>query len=163
MNPLKVNPETGFLETNTPSGYGFDSARKLQFLALADEHFTKTGNMPDLTSMAQAIGIHPHTVDAHMRDDAAFALAWRNIKLKGKWKLEGKMYEYAQGKGGYMHMITWLRKEFPEEYNPDIRVINSTDNGLVKRLSDVFNAEIVTPDPEIKAITSTPPAIDGPQ
>jgi hypothetical protein len=153
MNALQRNEETGFLESQGYSGATFDSSRKLQFINLAEEHFKTTGNMPDLVSIAEAVMVSPRTVENHLRDDPGFAEAWRNIRLRGKWKLESKMYEYAQGKGGYMHMITWLRKEFPEEYNPDIRIQSSTDFSWIKKLQEAFNPPVIATD---ATIVSTP-------
>lgn len=148
MNALKPNPDTGFLESTGYSGYQFDSPRKVKLLELAHKFFEETGNMPDVNSLCRAIGICQKTFDDHLKSDERFGEAWRNIRLKGKFKLEGKMFEYAQRPGGYMHMITWLRKEFPDEYNPDQRVIHSTDNSTIKALIDrskgAIDAEIVT-------------------
>jgi hypothetical protein len=78
--------------------------------------------MPNITALCECVGISLVTYERHYRDDEKFHEGIREIKLKGKSVLEDKMFEYAQNKGGYMHMITWLRKEFPEEYNPDSRI-----------------------------------------
>jgi hypothetical protein len=164
MNALQVNSETGFLESTGNAGSAFDSSRKVQFINLAEEHFEKTGTMPDLVSLSGVVGVHPRTVDNHLREDEVFAQAWRNIRLKGKWKLESKMFEYGLTKSGYMDRITWLRKEFPEEYNPDIKIISNSDYSIVKSLADAFNSvnkpTVIATD---AVITSTPKTIDASQ
>jgi hypothetical protein len=149
VNALTVNSETGFLESSGYSGATFDASRKLQFINLAEEHFKKTGSMPDLVSVAEVVGVHPRTVENHLKSDEMFAEAWRNVRLKGKWRLESKMYEYGLGKSGYMDRITWLRKEFPEEYNPDQRQVSSTDYSWVKGLVDALKPKVIATDAEI--------------
>ena len=127
---------------------------------MVEEHFKTTGTMPDIASAAEAVGVHPRSVENHLREDRAFAEAWRDIRLKGKWKLESKMYEYGLTKGGYMDRITWLRKEFPEEYNPDLKVINNGDYSWVKTLVETLKPSVIATD---AVIVSTPKAIDPPQ
>ena len=147
MNALQVNPTTGFLESISISNSTFDSKRKEDLLATAEKCFQATGTMPDITTLCAAIGIEPRTFQRHLEFDEKFKEAWDNLLLKAKWQLESKMYEYAKGKSGYMHMITWLRRNFAAEYNPEARIVHVSDNSQIKdvsmRLNNYIDADIV--------------------
>jgi hypothetical protein len=165
VNALQVNPVTGFLESPSPSKISFDSDKKLLFLKTAEDHFREKRQWPDLNDLCQIIGIDPRTLQEHMKKDERFREAWENIKLPAKWGLESKMYEYAQRPGGYMHMVTWLRHEFPDEYNPETKIIHSSDNSNVKSLvnaaSEIIEGEIVN-NPALPAPHGTDQGPKGP-
>lgn len=145
MNALQKNPETGFLESYSTALASFDSPKKLKFLELAKEHFEKTGEWPEIDSLCKAVDIAPRTFDRHIKSDEAFAEAWKDIKLPAKWKLESMMYRL--GSKNPMYMFGWLRKEFPEEYDPEKKIIHLTNMSEQKaisgRISEYLDAEIV--------------------
>jgi hypothetical protein len=142
MNKLTVNHETGFLESSN-SFRAFDAPKKARFLELAGEYFDQTGKMPNVRALCDSVGIAMTTFERHYQQDERFRDGIREFKLKGKDILEDKMFEYAQNKGGYMHMITWLRKEFPEEYNPEakLRIQSDVNVEWLKRLAESIDTE----------------------
>ena len=147
MNALVANPTTGFLESQSNYGTNFTSEKKLQLLEEAERYRKETGKWPDLDSLCKAAGIQPITFERHLRQDRKFAEAWRNLTLGGKWKLESLMFDMSAKNP--MYMFGWLRKHFPEEYNPDYKVTIQADASISKRLledSQVYDAEIVPPN-----------------
>jgi hypothetical protein len=120
MNALVAHPETGFLESESHSYQTFDNEKKVKFLEMIQAHIRDTGKWPDMSSVCDAIGIGTRTLERHIKSDPKFAEAYRSVTLRGKHKLESLMYDLA-GKNP-MYLFGWLRKHFPEEYNPDHKV-----------------------------------------
>jgi hypothetical protein len=154
MRQLQPNPITGFLESE--GQFVFDSNRKVQILNLAKEIRAK-GQWPNVYELCKAVGIDYRTFKAHLDIDENFKAAWdEDIKVSATDQLESKMYEYAQRPSGYMHMITWLRKNDPEHWNPDLKLRINVDSPNVKGLMDgakqIFDAEIVPNSKELPAI-----------
>ncbi len=133
MGPLALNPKTGFLECGL--SYGFDSERKIQFLARVKE-IRKRGEWPDIDSLCESIGIAPSTFYSHLEKDEKFRQLYRQEVHAAATALESKMYELAQRPGNYMDRITWLRANNPEKWNPEVRVNLSADNGALKGAID---------------------------
>lgn len=129
MLPLRKNEETGYLESNISTA--FDSQTKLQFLDIAKK-IREQGGWPNVSSMCKAVGISPRTFTAHLQLDSKFKEDWSEIVHDAADSLESKMFEYAQGKGGYMHMITWLRANQPGKWNPDLKVSINADSTELK-------------------------------
>ena len=135
MNQLVANPETGFLESFSPTLQTFDSEKKLQFLQAIQDHVKETQKWPDMGSVCDAVGISTKTFERHLVNDAVFADAYRSVTLRGKYKLESIMFDLSTKNP--MYMFGWLRKYFPAEYNPDHKVsvehnINVLQNLIVK-------------------------------
>lgn len=153
MQPLQPNPETGFLESK--GQFVFDSSRKVKLLEIAREMRAK-GKWPDIYSLCEAVGISYNTFNDHMQVDENFKRAWNEVKMSAATALESQMYDYAQRPNGYMHMITWLRKNVPEDWNPDLKVQITSDSvsakGLIEGAKNVFEAEIVPNSENIPAI-----------
>lgn len=118
MNELVPNPVTGFLDAANANS--FTNERKLKFLEIARQHVAETKQWPDLGDLCAAVGVGRWTLQRHLKADPAFKEAWDEITLGGKWKLESKMFELSTKNP--MYMFGWLRKHFPEEYNPDHKV-----------------------------------------
>lgn len=118
MNALVVSAETGYLDAANANS--FTNEKKLKFLELARAFVREEKQWPDLSDLCLAVGIGRTTLRRHLEADEAFKEAWKEITLGGKWKLESKMFELA-GKNP-MYCFGWLRKHFPEEYNPDHKV-----------------------------------------
>ena len=96
--------------------------------------------MPAKHELCEAVGVSITAFDRHLRDDINFKKAWNELLLKGESFLENKMYEYGKGKSGYMHMITWLRRQFPERWNPEYKVTTKVDHGYKAGLVEKLNA-----------------------
>lgn len=144
MNPLLPNPTTGFLESASHYGTNFNSDRKLKLIETAQAYRKETGKWPDLGKLCDSIGINPLTFDRHIKLDAKFREAWHNIALGGKYQLESLMYDLS-GKNP-MYMFGWLRKHFPEEYNPEYKVSVTVDASVTSKLlnkADAYEADIV--------------------
>ena len=153
MQPLKPNPETGFLESNGNSA--FDSLRKVKFLEIA-KNMRRENKWPDIYSLCESVGIGYATFNEHINIDENFKRAWDEVKMSAATAMESKMYEYAQRPGNYMDRITWLRKNVPDQWNPDQRLQINIDSGPQKGILDaaknVFEAEIVPNSQNIPAI-----------
>lgn len=111
-----VDPATGFL---TPSGNwsnaGFTAGRKTEFISLIYEN-------PHFGLICRKIGINYSTFARHMNLDPEFnrqVVHWsREARMYHKGQLEETMLTNGKKPNGYMDRITWLRRYFPEEYNP---------------------------------------------
>lgn len=143
-----ANPETGFLESFSPTLQTFDNEKKLAFLQNIRDHVKETGKWPDMGSVCDSIGISTKTFERHLVSDAVFADAYRSVTLRGKFKLESIMFDLSTKNP--MYMFGWLRKHFPAEYNPDHKVtvdhnINVLQNLIVKSqdISKSIDSEIV--------------------
>lgn len=119
MNALVVSPETGYLESNNIRA--FDSEKKQLFFQMCNQFRDKNqGKWPNFGSVCKAIGIHLVTLERHLKNDPKFAEEFRELTLSGKYEAEADMFEMR--KKNPMFMFGWLRKYFPEEYNPDHKV-----------------------------------------
>ena len=140
MNKMTVNEATGFLESKSKSAVGFVADKKALFLEMARKYQAETGNIPDITPLCEAVGISLRTFERHIQADGKFADDWREILLSGEAKLSAKMFEYAQGKGGFMFMISWLRRHFPERWNPEYKITQQVNVNLISNLVDKARA-----------------------
>ena len=120
MNQLVPNPETGFLESFSPTLQTFDSDKKLRLLQLTEDHVKSTNKWPDMGSLCDAVGISTKTFERHLAQDTVFADAFKTLTLRGKYKLESIMFDLSTKNP--MYMFGWLRRYFPAEYNPDHKV-----------------------------------------
>lgn len=135
MQSLTPNPKTGFLESVSNYGTNFTSDKKVKLLEEAEKYRNETGKWPDLGSLCQMINIAPMTFDRHIKQDTKFAEAWKNLMLGGKWKLESLMFDLSAKNP--MYMFGWLRKHFPEEYNPEHKVNVQVDHQITQKLLDI--------------------------
>jgi hypothetical protein len=152
MNAMTVDSSTGFLQSPTTNHLSSFSAHKKQLMIeYARKYWADQKIMPAKHELCEAVGIDIGTLDRHLKIDSAFCDAWKEMLLIGESFLENKMYEYGKGKSGYMHMITWLRRQFPERWNPEYKVTAQVDVNFVNSLADKAKAiEAETVD------TSTP-------
>ncbi len=98
-----------------------------------------------LNRAANQVTIESSTVQYWLKTDPTFKIKYQI--LKETWKearkevLESTMYDRGLTPGGYMDRITWLRKHYPEEYNP--KAIVTTEKGeadeRLKKLSEKLN------------------------
>lgn len=115
-------------------------------LEYAEKYWQDQKIMPAKHELCQAVGIDIQTLDRHLKRDSVFNEAWKELLLRGESLLENKMYEYGKTRGGYMHMITWLRRQFPERWNPEYKVTQQVDVSFVSSLvskSESIDAESI--------------------
>lgn len=148
--PLQVNPETGFLES--PSVNGFTSDRKKLFLETCTRIRKETKSWPDFGSVCESLGVAHQTFDRHLKDDAKFREEFRGLLLGGKWQLESNLFNLGTKKG--FEALIWLRRWFPEEYNPEYQRNPTVNVNILvdkaNKLDQYVEAEIIsTPDPLI--------------
>lgn len=116
---------------------------KVEFLTT----YYKTGN---LTKSARSVGRHIAAFRQHVETDKAFAVDFFNVKEAIKNDLEETMLTNALKEKGYMDRITWLRTNFPQEYNP-----NAIDRGedktqdVIKQLSQKLDEYQLIPKKSI--------------
>jgi hypothetical protein len=158
VNALQVDERTGFLSASgniTAPSY-FTPEKKLKLIEVSKQIHEETGEWPDFSKICGQLGIHPRTLERHLQQDKAFAEEFRDLILNGKWKLESMMYKMSSKNP--MYCFGWLRKWFPEEYNPDYRHSVTVDINIVhgdqSRLSGIVDAEVVSP-----TVISTPNSV----
>lgn len=123
--------------------YALTPEEKVQFL----HTYYKTGNM---TKSARSVGRDVQAFMQHTEKDVAFALDFHNVKQAIKNDLEETMLTNALKEKGYMDRITWLRTNFPQEYNP-----NAVNNGedktqeVIKQLSQKLDEYQLIPKKNI--------------
>ena len=142
MNPLQVNSTTGFLDS--PSVNVFGSDRKLQFLTVCQDYRAVNRKWPDFGLVCKELGISLTTFERHLKADPKFAEAFRELTLGAKYQLESNLFDLGNKKG--FEALIWLRKHFPEEYNPDYKVTVDINPSVTSQLIDkasAFEADIV--------------------
>lgn len=147
MNALQPNPDTGFLESINPSTpEAFTSVKKVKLLELA-KVFADRREFPDVSQLCDAVGIKYWTFHQHLQRDEKFKDAWDEIKGRVFAGLTNELSVKAKSKNGIVANIAMLRYLESGTFNPESRIIHSTDNPSVKALSDrlsvYVDAEIV--------------------
>ena len=137
MNALTVNPETGFLDAGSVNAFGSD--RKKQFLEVCRGYHDQNRKWPDFGLVCKQLGISLTTFERHIKSDSEFSNQFRELRLGAKFQLESSLFDLGCKKG--FEALIWLRKFFPEEYNPDHKVsIEHNVNvlgTLIQRAKDV--------------------------
>ena len=132
--------QTGFL---TPKQHGsnitFGSESKKRWL----EIFQETGNKG---KACDSIGISYSTYLDHCKLDEAFSRAVKIALLKMHDNLESSFYKKGlESNNGFMFGMAWLRKNFPELWNPKTQItVNNqgeTVNQLWSELTDLKRAD----------------------
>jgi hypothetical protein len=88
------------------------SEDKAEFLKL----YYKTGNQ---TKSIGVLGKNISSIRWALEKDPVFALDFDHVKQAIKHDLEETMLTNALSPRGYMDRITWLRTNYPNEYNPN--------------------------------------------
>lgn len=147
MNELTVNPTTGFLESKSNHGKNFTSEKKIKFLELARSYKEQTGKWPDVGSICDAVGVNLVTFYRHLDMDDVFKNEWEELTLRGEATLTSSMFELSTKNP--MYMFGWLRRFYPQRWNPDHKVTITHDyqgiNGALGEATKVIEAEIVEP------------------
>lgn len=157
MNPLVANEKTGFLESEGGIN-AFTSERKVMFLEACrkyrEEH---NGKWPDFSNICENLGITNTTLDRHLKQDEVFREKFRDLTLSAKYKLESNLYDLGQKKG--FEALIWLRRFFPEEYNPEYKAPSNLNIQVfvdgTQQARQIVDGEVVN--------TGTHQALDGPQ
>jgi len=149
MNKLALDPKTGYLEADNPGCNSFTIERKLKILELAQQ-YAKQRQFPDITSLCDAVGISYPTFTAHLRADDKFAHEWNQIRARVFHGLTNELSIKACSKNGIVANIAMLRYLESGTFNPESRIIHSSDTNLAKaafdRISSYKDAEIVEND-----------------
>jgi hypothetical protein len=145
MNPLTVDPVTGFLTSINPINNGFTADRKVEFLRIAKEYRDRTGKWPNFGSICQNLGISIMTLERHIKNDPKFGDEFRELTLGGKYQAESDMFNLRTKSP--LFMFGWLRKWFPAEYNPEYRHNITVNTGELNAINGAVNqyvdAEVV--------------------
>ncbi len=136
MNEITINDGSGSLDAKGRSHRFFDSLKKAKFLQLANRYWKERHEMPRPEDLCDVIGIGIATFYRHLLSDDQFKAGWYEIQLFAKGELESIMYNNGKRPGGYMDRITWLRRHFPQEYNPEYRVTVAPDPTALKHLAE---------------------------
>jgi len=143
---LTVNKETGFLESAN-SSVTFDASKKTHFLRIALKYVQEEKKIPSLLSLCQSIGISLRTFERHIGADPAFKDRFREVLLIGQDILTEVMFDRAKTPGGFMDRAMWLRRHFPEYWNPDHKIQISSgppaSKKLLENIDEYIEAEIV--------------------
>ncbi len=147
VNPLKLNPATGFLESINPStAECFTSEKKLKFIELGMQYANRR-ELPDITAICDAVGIAHRTWLSHLQVDEKLRELWNEVKSKVFSGMCNELSVKAKSKNGIIANIAVLRYLESGTFNPESRVIHTSDNAAIKgvgeRISGYFDAEIV--------------------
>lgn len=104
-------------------------AEKKEFLEL----YYQSGNM---SMAAKKVGRDNSAFRLCMVKDKAFKIDFTAVKEAMKHNLEQTMYTNGLKEKGYMDRITWLRRNFPQEYNPNFVEKSTNPTEAIKELSD---------------------------
>lgn len=90
----------------------------------------------------EKVGIETHSVQYWKKTDAKFAMDYQILqewwKEEKKETIERIMYDLALTPRGFMDRMAWLRKHYPEEYNPKAIVQHEKGHTeeVLKQLAD---------------------------
>ncbi len=104
LDPHSYNPPA--------SMKGVQPADLVKFL----NNFFLSGN---ISKSATACGMRPQTIQYHLTNNPGFAADFKVVRDAMKHDLEQVMFNHGLKEKGYMDRITWLRRHYPEEYNPN--------------------------------------------
>jgi len=127
VNPLAIDEQTGFLESSN-SLVTLNGIRKTEILRLAQEYIDQNGKIPSLITLCKSVGISLRTFQRHIQYDQQFKSAFREVLLNGQAILENVMFNRGLEPGGFMDRIAWLRRYFPENWNPEHKMIVAHEN-----------------------------------
>lgn len=121
-NSFEQDPVTGFLQPSVNySVTGFTAEKKDTFL----RYFENCGN---IAASIDAVGLDRRTFYNALKIDKEFEQRYNMALFGMKGCLEGTMFHNGQKPNGYMDRITWLRRHFPDEYNPKTTIQHHSDS-----------------------------------
>ena len=84
-----------------------------------------------------------------MQNDLVFAADFQLVKLAQKHNLEQTMYQQALQPRGFMDRMAWLRKNYPQEYNPNVIEKDQSSTDALKELSSKWRDYELIPKKKI--------------
>ena len=126
----------------SPQTGGVSPEEKKKFL----EDYYITGNQ---TKSALSVGRTISVLKYTMSVDKAFLEDFLSVKNAQKHNLEQTMYQNGLKEKGYMDRITWLRKNFPKEYNPNYVDKDNNPADAIKELSSKLDNYQLIPKKDI--------------
>ena len=108
------------------------------------EKYYETGNK---SMSAKYVGIS--SINYVLSADKGFNENFLIIKNAQKHNLEQTMYQNGLKEKGYMDRITWLRKNFPKEYNPNYVDKDNNPAEAIKELSSKLEKYTMIPKKSI--------------
>ena len=110
------------------------------------EIYYKTWNA---TKAAKLIGRDRDTVFEQSKSDRAFASDLEAVKWAMKEDLEEVMATNGLKEKGYMDRITWLRRNFPAEYNPNYQAPDAKAQSELKDLAEKLKGYQLIPKEKV--------------
>lgn len=152
MNPLEVDPATGFLQSSSPNLQTFDAEKKTMFIQLALEE-ARAGKWPDVNKLCEQFGITVRTFQGHREKDVEFRAQWEEVKRLVANEIAGEMREFSKRPSNYMDRVTLLRHLYPEEWGGQERQQSFHDVSWIKNAltsaKTFIDAEIVTENKQL--------------
>ena len=108
---------------------GISVEEKVKFL----NNYYQTGNQ---SLAAKSVGRYMTSIKHTMIVDKAFLEDFLTVKKAMKHNLEQTMYLNGLKEKGYMDRITWLRKNYPKEYNPAYVDKDTNPGDAIKELTN---------------------------
>ncbi len=121
---------------------GITVAEKTAFLIA----YYNTGNQ---TLAASQIKRSRKGLTLSMTKDLAFASDFLAVKNAMRHNLEQTMYLNGLKEKGYMDRITWLRTNFPKDYNPNYVDKDNNPTDAIKELSSKLDQYEIIPKAKI--------------
>lgn len=130
---MVINQVTGFLDRGSANSFAtFDSGKKLKFLELADNYRKETGKWPDIGDLCEAVGTSLTTFYRQLNADPQFKAAWDERLLRGEARLTSKLHDASHP----IAQLAWLRRHFPQRWNPEYKVTTEVSHTFVESLGD---------------------------
>lgn len=126
---------TGYLEPTHKTGtipFGVES--KKRFIKLMEDE-------GDLAKVCDIVGVSLKTYYTHCELDQAFARDIAITLRRMASHIEGTMYKRALEKNGVMDRFGWLRRWFPNEWNPKTSVSIISDTTTMDQLFASLEAQ----------------------
>lgn len=136
---MEIDKESGYLIPRKIEGTKpFDPQAKKTFLSVFEQEAS-------VAKTCDVLGISSRTFYDHLSVDSKFRADYSLTLRRMSDNLESTMYKKAQGNNGYMYMVTWLRRHFPNEWTPRTNVsIGITDNSAIDSLyADIDPSKII--------------------
>lgn len=162
---MRLNPETGFLESPLPTDTTnirfrpFDSARKLEFLGYIDDAIAENA-YPNLTQISKKVGIALRTFEHHVKLDKAFNEAWQERRAQLREIFTVVLSHKAIEKNGTLANLAMVRFFESGTFNPNGQFNAITEQSgiksVVSQLNDVIDGEIVDETPQLPSQGSAP-------
>ena len=154
MNALRIDSQSGFLESPSPNLQTFDADKKQIVIDLAMQS-AERGEWPDITALCKQVGISARAFRWHCDKDEVFRERWEEVKRAVANEIAKTMAVHSKRPGNYMDRVTLLRHLYPEEWGGERKDQLLTDFTAIKRLADALSgvsptviateAEIVKP------------------